>query len=129
MRFLVFIILVSITLSASYIRWYGDYEDAHRESLKQNKQLLVLLIEKNSIKAKNLIKNSFMNQSYIDKLNEKFISVIVTKGQKGSYPIELLYTLEYPALFFLDKHELFLCDPIEGDITPKQLSKHLENCL
>ena len=128
MRFLIFIILINITLNASFIRWHGDYENAHREALKQNKALLVLLIEKNNPNSKKLIRESFMNQEYIEYINNYFISVIVTKGQKSSYPIELLYALEYPAVFFLDKHELYLCDSLSGIITPKQFNSHLKGC-
>ena len=129
MRFLIFLLLINITLHASSVRWHGDYETAHTEALKQNKPLLVLLIQKNDPNSKKLLIDTFMNQEYIEFINNSFVSVLVTKGQKSSYPIELLYTLEYPTIFFLDKHELYLCDSISGVITPKQLNSHLKVCL
>ena len=128
MRLLIFILLTNIILYASSIRWHGDYETAHKEALKQNKALLVLLIQKNDSNSKKLLVESFMNQGYIEYIDDSFISVLITKGQKSSYPIELLYALEYPVVFFLDKHELYLCDSLSGIITPKQLNSHLKSC-
>ncbi len=88
---------------------------------------MVLLIKKDYISKETLI-NSFMNQPYIDKINEKFISILITKDQKHSYPIELLYTFEYPTLFFLNEYELFSCEPIRGNITPKEIISKLNQC-
>jgi hypothetical protein len=62
-----------------------------------------------------------MNQKYIDTINEKYISVLIIKDQKSSYPIEMLYTFTYPSLFFLDENELFIHEPLRGDITPEKL--------
>ncbi len=128
MRFLIYIVLFSSILSASHISWQGDYESAHREALKQNKHLLILLVDKKSEVAGELIQSTFMNQEYIQMINTNFIAVLVTKGQNSSYPIELLYTLEYPALFFLDKYELYSCKPLEGVITPSLVAKYLKFC-
>ena len=121
-------LLLSLALNASYVKWQGDYEVAHREALKQNKSLLVLLVDKEIDLTKKLLVRSFMNQAYVKEINRKYISVLVTKGQKGSYPIELLYTLEYPALFFLDKHELYSCSKISGDLSSEILSLKLKEC-
>lgn len=128
MRFLIFLLLINITLNASFVRWHGDYESAHREALKENKHLLVLLVDKDTQSAKELIQKTFMNQEYIEVINREFIAVLVTKGQNASYPIELLYTLEYPTLFFLDRYELYSCEPIERVITPNILNTHLNSC-
>lgn len=83
---------------------------------------MVLLIKKDSLTCKDTIKNSFIDQKYINNINKKYISVLITKGQNSSYPIEMLYTLTYPTLFFLDENELFITEPIRGDITPKKLN-------
>ena len=87
--------------------------------------MMVLLIKKECVKT---IKESFLNQTYIDKINKDLIPVLVTLDQERSYSIELLYTFEYPTLFFLDKHELFNCEALRGNITPKRLKNHLELC-
>lgn len=119
--------MISI-VSANHVSWYGDFEKAHKQALKERKSLMVLLIRKECKKCKNTIKNTFINKSYIDTINDKFISVIVTKNQKESYPIEMLYTYTYPTLFFLDSRELFLCNPIRGEVTPESVKTHLELC-
>ena len=127
MRFILSLLLF-ISLEARHVEWMGDYEKAHQRALKENKQLMVLLVQKGNPTCQELIPEVFMNQEYIEMINKKFISVLVTKDQKSSYPIELLYTLTYPAVFFLNKYELFSCEPIDGDITPKLLEKHLKSC-
>ncbi len=129
MRYFILLNLIILTLNANHIMWYPSYDKAHQEAMKQDKMLMVLLIKRDSKVCQETIKTTFMNQSYIDKINTKFISVIVSKNQKSSYPIEMLYTLTYPTLFFLDSKELFICEAILGEITPDKLISHLEQLL
>ncbi|MCF6340674.1 MAG: thioredoxin family protein [Sulfurimonas sp.] len=63
------------TINASHVKWKYDFDKSHQEALKQKKYLMVLLIKKDSVSKETLI-NSFMNQPYIDKINEEFISVL-----------------------------------------------------
>ena len=128
MRFLIFISLLVLTLNASHVSWYGNFDKAHQTAVKENKKLMVLLIEKDCQTCQNTLKTTFINQSYIDKINDEFVSIIVTKDQKESYPIEMLYTFTYPTLFFLDNRELFVCKPIRGEVTPERLKTHLKLC-
>ncbi len=129
MRVFIFLFFITLTLNATHVSWYGDFDTAHQEALKQNKMLLVLFIQKNSLTCKEAIQKSFLNQEYIDNINEKFISVLITKGQKSSYPIEMLYTSIYPSLFLLDKNELFICEALKGEITPKRVKSYLKQCI
>ncbi len=126
MRILVTLTILAFILNASHVSWYGNFDEAHKVALREDKKLMVLLIKRDSKEVQETIKTTFMNQSYIDKINNKFISVIVTKNQKSSYPIEMLYTLTYPTLFFLDNRELFICSPMRGEITPDKLKSYLE---
>ena len=128
MRFIILITLLGLALNANHVRWYGNYDKAHKAALKENKKLMVLLINKDCKPCQESIKTTFINQPYIDEINEKYISVIVTKNQKESYPIEMLYTFTYPTLFFLDNRELFVCKPIRGKVTPERLKNHLKLC-
>ena len=128
MRFIILISLLTLTLSASHVSWQGDFDKAHQQAIKENKKLMVLLIKRDCDSCIEAIKTTFINQSYIDEINEKFISVLVTKDQKSSYPIEMLYTFTYPTLFFLDNKELFICKPIRGEVTPDKLKSYLEQC-
>ena len=125
MKLLFLIFLLNSILYSSHLNWYFNFEEAHKQALKQDKKMMVLLLKKIS---PSIIKESFMNQDYIELVNKNFIPVIVIKDQKESYPIEMLYTNEYPALFFLDKYELFYCDVLKGRITPKSLKTHLKRC-
>jgi len=128
MPFLIYIILLAVILNASHVHWFGNFDKAHKIAIKENKKLMVLLIEKDCKACQKAMKTTFLNQSYIDKINNDFISVIVTKNQKESYPIEMLYTFTYPTLFFLDNRELFVCKPIRGDITSDKLKSYLKQC-
>lgn len=87
---------------------------------------MVLLIKKDCEVSQKTIQTTFMNHPYIDTINSKFISILITKDQKSSYPIEMLYTFTYPTLFFLDNKELFLYEPIRGEITPDKLKSYLK---
>ena len=128
MKKLFLLFLLSVTLNANHVNWHSNFEDAHRVALKEHKDLMIFLITKECSTCKDILATTFMNQKYIDKINEDFISVIITKDQKQSYPIEMLYTVTYPALFFLNEQELFLCEPIDGEITPQILDNHLRGC-
>ena len=128
MRFLIFTILFVLVLNASHVNWYGNFDKAHHTAKKENKKLMVLLIEKDCESCQESIKTTFMNQPYITEINDNFISIIVTKNQKESYPIEMLYTFTYPTLFFLDNRELFVCEPIRGEVTPEKLKNYLKLC-
>jgi len=109
-----------------YIRWQGDYNKALKEARETKKPLMVLLIESNSSHCKNVIRDIFTNQPYIKKLNKKFISVILNRDYKYSYPIELYYSNSYPTLFFVDsQNETFLIEPIYN----KEISKERINSL
>lgn len=128
MRFFILVSILFSILQASHVSWQGDFDKAHQQALKENKKLMVLLIEKECKECIETIKTTFINQSYIDIINREYISVLITKNQKSSYPIEMLYTSTYPTLFFLDNRELFVCKPIRGGVTPDKLKSYLEQC-
>lgn len=128
---LIFLLFVSIfILEANYISWRSNFDEAHHQAVKNSKKLMVFLLEKDARENKNILINTFMNKDYIDKINEEYISVIITKDQKSSYPIELLYTIDYPSVFFLDNLEIYLCEPLRGSayVTPDRLREHLSEC-
>jgi len=127
MPIIIFLLLFSISLQAEHVQWYWSYDKAHQKALKEKKMLMVLLMEDNSKESNKVLHTTFINKEYIKKINEKFISVIVIKDQRQSYPIEMLYTMTYPALFFLNEEELFIGENIFGNINPKTVKKHLNN--
>ena len=87
---------------------------------------MVLLIKKESPECYKMLSITFKNQDYNKKINKLFVSVLITKGQTETYPIEMLYTMEYPALFFLDKDELFIADNLFGYISPDKFRAYLD---
>ena len=105
-----------VSLNASAVSWLGDYDKALEEAKKEEKPLMVLLVKKDC-KACNvsLVKN-FMNRDYIEKLNEKYVAVMVTYEGETSYPIELFYSTLFPTLFFVNSaDERFLEGPLYGE--------------
>jgi len=126
MKYILYLILLTLSLSADNIRWHSNYDTAFTQALKEDKMLMVLMIEEDSLACYKMLSTTFMNQNYNKKINSLFISILITKGQKDTYPIEMLYTMEYPALFFLDKNELFVGETIFGYISPTELKAYLD---
>lgn len=120
-----FVLLMLSALNAEHVQWRGNYDVAHQEALKTNKLLMVLLVEDNCPSCNKMLENTLMNQPYIQKINEKFVSVIAKKGQKESYPLEMLYSMKFPAIFFLNKEELFVGKNIFGYMTPDAMNEYL----
>ena len=94
-------------------------------AVKERKILMVLLIEKECFECDETLSKTFRNDSCVELVNELFVSALITKGQKETYPIEMLYTLDYPAIFFLDDQELFVADSIFGYIDSETFVKRL----
>jgi len=87
---------------AATIGWMGDYDHAHQTALKQHKGLMVILVKPRSSEAARLIR-AFQNDPAIaTAIHQQFIPVIVTVDTRTQYPIEMYYTTEFPALFFVD---------------------------
>ncbi|MEN4052206.1 MULTISPECIES: thioredoxin family protein [Sulfurimonas] len=128
LHLIVVFLLCSVLSHASHVAWQSDYESVRKQANQEYKNILVFLIEEDTKESNAIIKESFLNQKYIKDINKDFIAVIVRSHAKKSYPIELLYTTTYPALFFLSSEELFLCDPLEGIITPRKIVEKLSEC-
>jgi len=118
-------LLFTVTVQAEHIQWQSDYEAARQKALKEDKDLLVLLFKSPSAASRTLIQRTFQEQSYIGYLNAHYVSVIVFEDQKQSYPIELLFTVVYPVLFFLDTDEVYTHDALSGAFSPEHLRSHL----
>jgi thioredoxin-related protein len=119
--------LLPLIAVANYVHWLGDYNQALQFAHKEHKPLLVLVVKKESKQCNTIIKDQFMDHSYIERINQKMIPVIVTYEGALSYPIEMYYTTIFPTLFFIDSQkELFLREPLYGDeIDFKKLKKIL----
>jgi len=111
----------------NHVRWQGIYDKSLQQAYDEEKPLLVLVVKEKNLLCNEIIVKTFMNQPYIDKINKKFVTVIVTYEGDQSYPIELYYTTFFPTLFMVDSQkETFLSTPLyEHNITVKQLEKML----
>ncbi len=114
MKSLFFILLLYSLSIAENLHFRGDYEKAIEEARSEKKYLLVLLVQPHDKQIKTLIQTLY-RQDIAKWLKEKCIIVIIVKGQQ-SYPVELLYTTQYPAYFLLNSDEVLLKGPILGDI-------------
>ena len=113
MTIILFLLLFVSFGNANHISWLGDYDKALEKAHKEQKPMMVLLVKKDCKRCNEVIVEYFMNRDYVDALNEKYISVIVTYEGRLTYPIELFYSTTFPTLFFVDsKDESFLREPV-----------------
>ncbi|WP_434580019.1 thioredoxin family protein [Sulfurimonas sp. NW15] len=100
----------------------NSYSNAHQKAVQENKILMVYLTKKHSAACnKELFK--IINSKKVSSLIEKYaVFVIVYQKQKESFPIEMLYTVQYPTLFFLDENELFRCKALRGHMKPSDIA-------
>lgn len=127
LKVVLLLIILPLIASADHVHWLGDYNTALQKAHQEHKPLLVLVVKKNSPLSSKIIKNVFMNQKYIEYINENMIPVIVTYEGRLSYPIEMYYTTIFPTLFFVDSSkETFLREPLYGErITKEAIQKLL----
>jgi len=123
--------LLPLLLSANHIHWMGNYDKARQKACDMHKPLLVLVVKKNSSSSRDIVKNIFMDQPYIDTINEKAVAVIVTYEGKQNYPVEMYYATRFPALFFVDSsREVFLAEPVYGDaVSVKMVNEYVSELL
>jgi hypothetical protein len=128
MKRILLLLLYNSLIYAAQLHWLGNYDSALQQAHKEHKNLLVYLVKKDVPTCQQTIKKSLMNQPYIQTLNNKFISVIITYEGRANYPIELYYSQTFPTLFFVEsQHEHFLTAPLLGEkITPKAIQRFLD---
>jgi hypothetical protein len=85
------------------------------------------VIKKKDPLSSHIIKNSFMDQKYVDIINHSMVAVIVTYEGLLSYPVEMYYTTVFPTLFFVNSEkELLYKRPLYGkEISKKHIAKYL----
>ena len=115
--------LLPILACAEFVHWHGDYASAHRLARNTGKPLLVLVTRTHDANTSAILHHVFINQPYVQTINEKTVPVIVYVDKRTSYPVEMYYTTRFPTLFMVDaKQELFLHAPLYPHmITPKIL--------
>lgn len=125
LKYFLLLLLLPLLAAAGSVHWLGDYNTALRSAHKQHKPLLVLLVKKNDTASATIIRDNFMNQTYIKQINQKTIPVIIVYEGRSSYPVEMYYTTIFPTLFFIDSQkELFLREPLyREEINTKVLSE------
>jgi hypothetical protein len=120
--------IVIITLLIFYADAFmveSSYAKAHTKALKTGKSLVVFLTKKDCPQCNVELAKIIHNEDISLAISKYAVFVIVRQGQKESYPIEMLYTMQYPALFILDQKELQKCNEsaVKFDI------KHIVQCL
>jgi len=122
------LLLISFTvLYANHIKWQWHYEKALQEAQKNHKVLMVLLIKNNCSQCKKLMIKLFMNQKYIDTLNQNVIAIIVNPDTTQNFPREMYWSTNYPTLFFVNSaDETFLQAPLYNP-TQQDIDKTCSN--
>jgi thioredoxin-related protein len=125
MRFAV-LLLVSTLLHADMIHWMGSFDTALEKARRDRKPMLIVVVRHGCSQCRELFATTFRDNEIVQLVNNKTVPVIVTK-ENEDYPIELLYTLEYPTLFLLSPEENFLAEPIKGAADASLLKEKLLN--
>ncbi|MDD3475666.1 MAG: thioredoxin family protein [Sulfurimonas sp.] len=121
----IFIIFTSL-IFGEHIRWQSNFETALKEAKKEEKNILLLVLKRDCKECKSVFTDIFMDKEVADKVNDKYISVVVFFENKNSYPVELFYTQQFPALFFVSyKDELFINTPLFEAFTKEALLNSL----
>ena len=122
------LIILTIVNFANSVAWLGSYDKALNRAKKEHKALLILLIKRGD-NSKNVVAKYFTNKEYIDRINKGYVAVILYFNNKTSYPIELLYTREFPTLFLLNSQtETFIKKPLYSkEIDEKTLEEFLKD--
>ena len=112
-KILLILILLLSNLFSNNISWYHSYDKALEIAQKEKKNMMLFIASTKDNNSNEILKNYYLNQDYIEYINENFISVLITGEHKTSYPIELFYTTNFPSIFFAShKDESFLTHPI-----------------
>lgn len=127
MRWRVYVILLLTALlsGAEPISWYGDFDRALRVSRQSGRPMLVVLVERGCRPCGDLLRRLASDGELVATISERTIPVLVTR-ENEDYPVELLYTLEYPTLFLLSPEETFLGEPVRGEVHLSVLRRLLE---
>lgn len=113
------------TLNADYIKWFYNYDIGHKEALKLEKPILLFLKDDGSDESVKMFQMTFSNKKVIELINQKFVSIQLPKGS-DQFPLELYYTLEFPALFFATRYEILFGDIVTGYIDSGKLIKMID---
>jgi len=109
------LIVVTVVNFANSVAWLGSYNKALSQAKKEHKALLILLLKRGD-NSKKVVAKYFTNKEYVDRINQRSVAVILYFDDKTSYPIELLYTREFPTLFLLNPQtETFIKNPLYGE--------------
>ncbi|WP_345992675.1 thioredoxin family protein [Sulfurimonas sp. HSL-1716] len=125
-------IFLSLMLFAAFafgghIQWQSSYDSALAKAKEQNKDILLLLLKKDSPRCKTVFVDIFNKKRVQDEINEKYVAAIAFYEDENSYPIEMFYTQQFPALFFVSgKDETFLTPSLSGHFTKKELLEKLK---
>ena len=101
--------------SDTFVHWRGDYEAARHEAVQTGKRLLLVLVKKPAV-GRRLLGAIRDDLALSEKISQRCVAVLVTVYAKARYPIELYYTMKFPAVFLVDaKHEIPLGTPCIGE--------------
>jgi len=104
-----YLILLCIPFIIHALSIESSYEKAHQKALKEKKILMVFLTQKGCNHCNIELQKILHTKELHRIIEKKALFLIILNTQKETYPIEMLYTDTYPAIFFLDENELFTC--------------------
>lgn len=120
------LILILSFAFGEHIRWRNDFDKVLVEAKRTQKDILLLILKKDCDICKSVFTDIFNEKEIQDKVEQKYVPVVVFFENKNSYPIELFYTIRFPALFFVSREdESFLKKPLFENFTKGELLNSL----
>jgi len=111
--FIYMMVIFTVSLSASEIKWSKDYETGIKEATKLNKPVL-FVSSRHTCKFCVILENTtFKNKEVIEALNKDFISIVSYSDEKDYIPREL-WQPGTPAIWFLNPNGEPMFQPLMG---------------
>lgn len=108
------------------IEWSFDYEEAVQTGLKQDKPIMVLITSKRCKWCKKFKAKTLSNDKIINRLNNDFITVEVTR-KKDDYPYKKLRARAVPTIYFINKNGKPVMRPVIGYWSIENFNSYLDD--
>ena len=123
--FLYMMLIASVSLGASEIKWAKDYNSGIEEAKKANKPVLFVSSRHTCKYCVILDETTFKNKDVISALNKDFISIISYSDEKDYMPQEL-WRPGTPAIWFLDSSGEPMFEALMGAVDSHNFLKAIE---
>lgn len=117
-KLLLTLLLLSISLYASEVKWAKDYHEGLKKAKELNKPIMFVSSRHTCKYCVILDNTTFKNAMITKELNDNFISIVAYSDEKDYMPQEL-WRPGTPAIWFLNSDGVPMFQPIMGAVGVK----------